>query len=394
MDTYNELVELTHEIQAMQEDDGSISCKNDNIIGKLNQIKNLILKETAKLELDNYGIAICKDIDHYIKNDLKCIDFSNSVLALKLVNNMDKFFFWGPLRTANGIRKGWGFESFISLRDDPISKEFDEIYSSYPHPKNICQASHLLAGTKGIVTGNNIVFFPENIKSTIDLKKQTSAIFFFNKFYDIYNEITIPLWDSIGDSSQLTYSRNIDRVTNYKARCVWGYFHDYFHHQGSLPFDENISLKTNWYVGVIEEIKVDLQTLIELMNNSNLAYRNITIEYILFDRIFRYTKEQRPLSTFDSATAFFLISYFNQMKVLLVDENNNLYFNFDLIKEAALNLIDIIKNIEDNLVDIQQFKADIEELFFAYLHKSSNLTDKYSLPPLFTKPGFNTLYEQ
>ena len=59
-----------------------------------------------------YKSALISDINTYIESEYQNLCFDNSVRALKKVENLSKFFFWGPLRLANGLRHGWKFETF------------------------------------------------------------------------------------------------------------------------------------------------------------------------------------------------------------------------------------------------------------------------------------------
>ena len=53
---------------------------------------------------------------------------------------------------------------FLSIREEPMEKEFDIMYKTYSHPKNICQSSKLLIGSNGVELGNNIVILPRKCK--------------------------------------------------------------------------------------------------------------------------------------------------------------------------------------------------------------------------------------
>lgn len=162
-------------------------------------------------------------------------------------------------------------------------------------------------------------------------------------------------------------SRNIDRNVTYNARCVWGYLHDYYHHQGVLPFDEHIQLKTNWYVGVLEEIKVDAQTLLALSMDFTLPYRKVTFEFVLLDRVFRYTQEVNIYRNFDSATSFFIIQYLLNHDVILI-KNGKLGINLPKMIEELKVLVKEIQDIEGQFNnDEVTFKDQCKKYFFKTL---------------------------
>jgi hypothetical protein BATR1942_17670 len=364
-----EIVDKTNLLQSYQSEEGTIiNVENYDIVRTIlcDIVKN-IKELNDEFISSEYKNALISDINIYIESKYQNLCFDNSVMALKKVENLSKFFFWGPLRLANGLRQGWKFETFLSIREEPMEKEFDIMYKTYSHPKNICQSSKLLIGSKGVELGNNIVFFPENVKSNVKFKKQSCAVFFFDKFYDIYNTITLPLIDKIGLGDLASSSRNIDRNVTYNARCVWGYLHDYYHHQGVLPFDEHIQLKTNWYVGVLEEIKVDAQTLLALSMDFTLPYRKVTFEFVLLDRVFRYTQEVNIYRNFDSATSFFIIQYLLNHDVILI-KNGKLGINLPKMIEELKVLVKEIQDIEGKFNnDEVTFKDQCKKYFFKTL---------------------------
>lgn len=364
-----EIVDKTNLLQSYQSEEGTIiNVENYDIVRTIlcDIVKN-IKELNDEFISSEYKNALISDINIYIESKYQNLCFDNSVMALKKVENLSKFFFWGPLRLANVLRQGWKFETFLSIREEPMEKEFDIMYKTYSHPKNICQSSKLLIGSKGVELGNNIVFFPENVKSNVKFKKQSCAVFFFDKFYDIYNTITLPLIDKIGLGDLASSSRNIDRNVTYNARCVWGYLHDYYHHQGVLPFDEHIQLKTNWYVGVLEEIKVDAQTLLALSMDFTLPYRKVTFEFVLLDRVFRYTQEVNIYRNFDSATSFFIIQYLLNHDVILI-KNGKLGINLPKMIEELKVLVKEIQDIEGKFNnDEVTFKDQCKKYFFKTL---------------------------
>lgn len=382
MNTYiREIVDKTNLLQSYQSEEGTlINVENrDRVRTILCDIVNNIEKLNDEFISAEYKSALISDINTYIESEYQNLCFDNSVRALKKVENLSKFFFWGPLRLANGLRHGWKFETFLSIREEPMEKEFDIMYKTYSHPKNICQSSKLLIGSNGVELGNNIVFFPENVKSNIKFKKQSCAVFFFDKFYDIYNTITLPLIDKIGLGNLASSSRNIDRNVTYNARCVWGYLHDYYHHQGVLPFDEHIQLKTNWYVGVLEEIKVDVQTLLALSMDVTLPYRNIVFEFVLLDRVFRYTQEVNIYRNFDSATSFFIIQYLLNHDVILI-KNGKLEINLSKMIEKLKVLVKEIEEIEGQFTnDEDTFKCQCKKYFFKTLEVPKTPNDYYAI---------------
>ena len=198
--------------------------------------------------------------------------------------------------------------------------------------------------------GNNIVFFPENIISKDKIFKQNYAIFFFNKFYRIFNDITVDIAKKYKNIKFNNTNFN-NAPETYKSRCVWGYLHDYFHHQGPKPFDKNIKNKTRWFSGIIEEIKVDLQTYIACKRDDFIHSESVS-EYIILERLLRYPNEVNRFRNFDSATGFFLIAYLRNKKLVDIDSNGIFLLDFSRLEECFLELIYCIEEIEKNENDV------------------------------------------
>jgi hypothetical protein len=192
------------------------------------------------------------------------------------------------------------------------------LHERFPHPKNICQSTHLLDGSAGLKAGNNIVFFPENIRASRPLAAQAYALFFFNKFAAIYRGVTVPTWDAVGDPRALEHSRLDDERDVYEARCVWGYLHDCFHHRGARPFDEQIGLKTKWFTGLLEELKVDLQSFLACLEGG-VPHGPAVAEFILFERLLRYPQEPDCHRNFDAGTGLLLFEHLAREGALRVE---------------------------------------------------------------------------
>ena len=63
--------------------------------------------------------------------------------------------------------------------DSYILKEIEKIL---PHPGSGCQSCKLITGSNGVIEGNCIVFFPENISTKEKINNQSFAVFFSISF--------------------------------------------------------------------------------------------------------------------------------------------------------------------------------------------------------------------
>ncbi|SFD70617.1 DUF6421 family protein [Paracidovorax konjaci] len=296
-------------------------------------------------------------------------------------DGMDGLFI-GPVITANGPPpRGYHLEFFIARREDP--PEVSDLEWTYPHPKNKCESARLLAASAGFMEGNCIVFFPENVRAREKVSHQQYALFFFNKFQKIYEEITVRNTASlIGPDlaeSWVGASRGMAPEDCYRARCVWGYLHDYYHHRGPMPLDTHLQLKLNWHAGLLEEIKVDSQVVLECLD-PRIAYGASVIEFVLLERLFRYPLQPDVQRNFDSGTGVFLFEWLAEHGAIAVDGARITAFDREAIYGALRSLVETIEALE-RCARGEDYKALARQFVHRYLHPPSQEGDRFDIPP-------------
>lgn len=98
MNTYiREIVDKTNLLQSYQSEEGTlINVENrDRVRTILCDIVNNIEKLNDEFISAEYKSALISDINTYIESEYQNLCFDNSVRALKKVENLSKFFFWG-----------------------------------------------------------------------------------------------------------------------------------------------------------------------------------------------------------------------------------------------------------------------------------------------------------
>jgi hypothetical protein len=358
-------IQAVEALGSLQAADGSIT---PDLHGKAEHLLTAIAANTKEIAdicgQPAFGAAFCADAERWRQAGLATPpDFTAARDAIRPPDDGEPFFFAGPLRLANGGREGWRFETFLSLREEPGDAAYVDLYQRFPHPANICQSSHLIAGSRGLLEGNNIVFFPENIQAATPVARQAYAVFFFNKFHRIFNEITLPAAHRATSGIGIANPTAPDPRACYKARCVWGYLHDYFHHQGPRPFNRHVSIKTRWFTGLLEEIKVDLQSLLAC-RAGGIPDGDAVAEFILLDRAFRYPLEPDWYRNFDSGTGLILLAMLEEHGALLLLPDGRLEIHADALENAARHFIDEVEAIEQENDD-------------NYLARAKNLVRRY-----------------
>lgn len=365
------IVTLINSFRLSQSSSGEV--KSEQISSSKDLLKKILLDSKLvfqELKLINHYDALEKDINEWVKSGLNTKpDFKNIQNEYLPPADGDYSFFIGPVKCQNGpTPRGYFLECFLVKREEQIT---DFITEHFPHPKNRCQAVRLIIGSNGISTGNCVVFFPENISSTLKIQTQNYAMFFFNKFKNIYMNRTIPIVNNVVGPLDIFRGINkwqssmLDSSSFYKARCIWGYLHDYYHHQGIRPFDEHIQLKLNWFVGLLEETKVDCETILACHNEKNIPYSEEVIQFVLFERLFRYPLQNDAETNFDSGTGFFLFQWLLRHNVLDI-KDGNVILNETLLMESLLSLVETITNIE-KLYDDKKVIEEAMELVSKYI---------------------------
>jgi hypothetical protein len=92
----------------------------------------------------------------------------------------------------------------------------------------------------------------------------------------------------------------------YDTRCCWAHLHEHHHQFGPRPLARNLSLKTQWHTGLLEELKVDCQSLQACLRDTAMPYRWEVFEFVLFDRLFRYPTAVDALRNSDAGAGVLL----------------------------------------------------------------------------------------
>lgn len=385
-----EFVSAVNSLNSLQSVDGAIHATVDTT--PVEFLVRTVLHHAVNIAVSlgrfEYAKALGGDFELWIDSGFRAKpDFKRSRDVLKPPSDGEFFFFVGPLRLANGQREGWKFECFLAAREEPGSEEYNELYSQYPHPKNICQSTHLLYGSSGLTQGNNIVFFPENIQASELLTEQGYAVFFFNKFYSIFNEITVRKATESCSNIEIRNPGFNNRRGTYLARCIWGYLHDYYHHQGHRPFDQHIQIKTKWFTGLLEELKVDLQTYLTCIENRSVDAEMVA-EFIVLDRMFRYPSESDWWRNFDSGTGILLLSYLYDCQLATVANDGSINLSMSEVPCAAKYFIKIVEQIE--ALENEEYLVEAEKLVRSFLPERSNGA-RIGLPEFFDNTKVNEL---
>lgn len=381
-----EIIPYINIIKSYQSKDGSIIDDKvyiEKTLYILNEKVSYIYKATNNEILAR---SFEQDIQNWIDTGLEYKpDFINSLETLNAPNNHELVMFVGPVKCPNGPKPtGYFFESILAQRYEPqLLKEIEKIL---PHPGSGCQSCKLITGSNGVIEGNCIVFFPENISTKEKINNQSFAVFFFNKFQKIWMNETIKRANILIDRSSWV-STTLAPEDCYTVRSIWGYLHDYFHHKGPSPLSENLQSKMNFHSGILEEIKVDCEAILTL-DKYSLPYKNELLEFVILERLIRYPGQPDALTNFDAGTGYFLFEWLlKNGNSLKINKAENLEINFELMFDDITKLVKEIVSIE-KIDDDDEYKESAKSLVMKYLPNGEgdarfstpksyeNLTDK------------------
>ncbi|WP_273788866.1 DUF6421 family protein [Bartonella sp. ML70XJBT] len=346
------IVNLVDKFRIRQKLDGSIKKPTSADINMINELITLLNHHVDIIDgLSSELLATTSDDLHqWMLSGLTIPPkFDNTLAAFKAPLPDAPLFFLAPMRATNGSApEGFRLELVTGYRHETAYlADASKYTNNYVSP---FQCIKMGIASKGFLEGNCIVLFPESVATAKKIDKQAFALFFFSKFFDIYNKQTIVEAERLlGQDSKFLFgqlhSRNLSKEDIYDIRCLWGYYHDYAHHIGPRPLDKNLYIKLNWFTGLLEETKVDLITVHIMLQKHPKFWKEIT-EFVLLERIFRYPKDSDQHMTFDAGTGILLFEIFMRNKALI--ETNEGYLQFDLkrLEEVITLMIEDIEALE------------------------------------------------
>ncbi|MFE3550256.1 DUF6421 family protein [Streptomyces kronopolitis] len=313
--------------------------------------------------------ALADDVDDWLAEGLdRAPHFARSRDALRPPEDGAPVFFLAPAQSTNSVPPvGKRLDCFFALRKEPAA--LPRLAADFPHPRNNCQSLVLIAGSHGFAHGNCIVFFPENVAARDKVEEQAYAMFFYNKMRKIHETYALPGAEAVltADSVPRASSGLAPEVC-FEARAIWGYLHDSLHYQGRWPFDQHIALKMNWFVGLLEETKVDARTVLACADGG-VPFAQEQIDMILLERVFRYPLADDATRNFDSGTGVFLYSWLREHGALTGTSEGGGLLRLDRDKalDALRQYVATVEELEERVTTDDEYRAAAKALVRSYL---------------------------
>jgi Family of unknown function (DUF6421) len=363
MATVLKLFGLTNRIAATQGVGGAFAAPVE-AAPLLDRIVDLLARLPSNLCGSDFVIAFRDDLDRWRRAGLDTPPlFDRARDAVAAPDNGAFVLFVGPVEIANGAADlAGGFQAFLARREEPDEVRY--LMRTLPHPGAGCQNLRLIAATDGYLRGNGITFFPESVRATSPPRGQTYAMFFMDKFEHIYRRRTLPNAAAAlghgGLAGRSFPSAALSSDGMYRARCVWAYLHDAFHHVGARPLAEHLAVKTRFVTGALEELRVDARAILHLHGSGHPLAEPIT-EMILLERLLRYPCHPRRERNFDAATGLLLFAHLRWTDALHLDARDRLILRGNKLLPSLQALVEEIEACE--ALANQAYVAAAERLF-------------------------------
>lgn len=304
----NKVVPLVHELQRYQRPDGSVEPVH---CGAAAQVLSGLRDELCASALfpEPSREAFDHDLAQWRATGLEAVPrFDASRDVIEGPDDKALAMFAGPAFMPNSDTRSPLFQLVLIMRDEPDS--LSSVRENYPHTDTVCQSTRVLTGSRHAKEGQCVVLFPENVLASGKVARQKFAWFFMNKHIPTYQWALAQIRERCGDSlfteGKPLASPQLDADGVYDTRCCWAYLHEHHHQVGPRPLAGNLALKTQWYAGLLEELKVDCQSLQACLRDEGMPYRWEVFEFVLFDRLFRYPTAGDALANSDAGAGVLL----------------------------------------------------------------------------------------
>jgi hypothetical protein len=157
--------------------------------------------------------------------------------------------------------------------------------------------------------------------------------------------------------------------------------HEYYHHNGPRPLNKNLRVKMNFFAGLLEEIKVDCQSVIEGLH-TGLPYAPEIREFVLLERLLRYPHQPNAANNFDAGTGCYMFEWLRQNEFGISAREGRLVIDMERCGEGMNELARQIEALE-TIADDQEYKSAAKRMVRQILPEGPN-GERFSIPELYT----------
>lgn len=284
------VVPLADDFQRYQREDGSVEPRHTTAADEMLTVLRDALASSVLFSARSRD-AFDQDLTRWRAAGLDSPPhFDASRDAIEGPDDKELCLFAGPAFMPNSGTRAPLFQLVLIMRDEPGS--LDQIRIDYPHTESACQSTRVLTGSRHARETQCVVLFPENVPAATPVIRQKFAWFFMNKHVPTYQWTMTRIHERCGTNlfaeGEPLAAPLLDDEGMYDTRCCWAHLHEHHHQVGPRPLARNLALKTRAYTGMLEEMKVDCQSVQACLADPSIPYRWEVVEFVLLDRLFRY----------------------------------------------------------------------------------------------------------
>ncbi len=282
----------------------------------------------------NHTLASFENIFFDVRKSL--IEEINPTQKLKFLNAFYESNYSDIFKQINDDKSG----IVLGFFDVPYSKtlgadvfkyeSIEPTITSIPKQKNI-KTVLLGSHSRGFDDKSIVALFPESFKGN-KVSGDDSVFYFLNRFIERHNKFTKKVLPHCYHSEIF---RDLVEYEGCKSGIVanWVTLHEHFHRKGCYPIPEYLYEKSTSFSAALEELRVDVLSMLYCLENNHCEENHITFLYILAERMYCYPLT-RESDSFDSISSIILFSFLKRNNVI------------ESIKASLEDLSETIQEIE------------------------------------------------
>lgn len=231
---------------------------------------------------------------------------------------------------------------YLSYRELPVDDHLARRYASNTMAVSVEQR------TAGFESRVVVALFPENHLDGI--QEPDDLIFYFiDKFIERHMRLTRLLINEVMAEDAFTRLRTVGTAEVERASCWWVRLHEYHHRQGDMPIPDYLPVKKLKPLAGMEELRVDVSGMLACLNDSALPQEDarLTFEYILSERLLRYSVEGIPRPNYDAVASQLLFNYLIKAGGIRI-QDDRIHLGADL-PAVLTNFLGEIQEIERHI---------------------------------------------
>jgi hypothetical protein len=217
------------------------------------------------------------------------------------------------------------------------------LVARYPSPT---MPVNILAHSTGFADRMVVALFPENHLDG-NQTAEDLIFYFIDKFTARHNKLTKRLIEGAMVAGSFPALDRVDDGAIAMAAASWVRLHEYHHRTGSMPIPKYLKAKSYKPLAGLEEMRVDVKSMLVCLGDRELdrAQAELTCQFILAERLLRYSVEGVPTPNYDAIASQLLFNYLRSHGALtLCDDRLRLAEN---LPEVLALLIAEISERED-----------------------------------------------